>query len=231
MTNQPDEKILNKIKKCLALATSSEPHEAAAAMRQAQKLMEIYGIDQKAIKLADIGESEVKSKVSVSKVNPWELRLMNIVADSFGCKLMWRASSSYYADVFGTYIFIGMKSQVELAQYTAEVMQRKLLKARAAFTKTLSPFMSRQTKTMQIDGFCLGWCNEIRKTVHKFALTEEIEKLIEEKINPNGAETKQAKVKDKRIGAAGYSAGFEAAKGESIHRPMGQTAGNLMIGQ
>jgi len=70
MTTQPDEKILGKIKKCLALATSSEPHEAAAAMRQAQKLMELHGIGQIDVKRSDIGEVQVSSKVSVSKVNP-----------------------------------------------------------------------------------------------------------------------------------------------------------------
>jgi hypothetical protein len=37
MTAYVDDKILNKIKKCLALSTSSEPHEAASALRQAQK--------------------------------------------------------------------------------------------------------------------------------------------------------------------------------------------------
>lgn len=38
-----DQRILERIKKCLALSQSSEPHEAAAALRQAQKLMEMHG--------------------------------------------------------------------------------------------------------------------------------------------------------------------------------------------
>jgi hypothetical protein len=231
MTTQPDEKILSKIKKCLALATSSEPHEAAAAMRQAQKLMEIHGISQMDIKMQDIDEVDVKSKVSVSKVNPWELDLMSTVAKAFGCKLMWRHARSWMKDPFGAYIFIGLKSQVELAQYTAEVMQRKLLKARAEFTKTLTnPYMSRQNKTVQIDGFCTGWVRTIGKTVHEFAVADDVKALIEQKADPAG-ESKQADVKKKQLGSAGYHAGQEAAAGESIHRPMGAAAKNLMIGQ
>ena len=35
---------LDKIKKCLALAASPEAHEAAAALRQAQKLMAQFGL-------------------------------------------------------------------------------------------------------------------------------------------------------------------------------------------
>lgn len=35
---------LSKIKKCLALAASANPHEAAAGTRQAQKLMAAQGL-------------------------------------------------------------------------------------------------------------------------------------------------------------------------------------------
>ena len=41
-----DDKILDKIKKCLVLASSANEHEAAAALRQAQKLMEAHGISR-----------------------------------------------------------------------------------------------------------------------------------------------------------------------------------------
>lgn len=37
-------KVLDKIRKCLALSTSSNEHEAAAALRQARKLMDAHGI-------------------------------------------------------------------------------------------------------------------------------------------------------------------------------------------
>lgn len=46
MSNEQTErdKILQKIQKCMRLSKSSEPHEAAAAMRQAQKLMQAYQV-------------------------------------------------------------------------------------------------------------------------------------------------------------------------------------------
>ena len=228
MTNAPDEKILNKIKKCLALSASSEPHEAAAALRQAQKLMEIHGISQIDVQRSDIGSTDVSSKVSVSKVNPWELKLMTTVANAFGCKLMWAPSYSWSVDIYGRYTFIGLKSQIELAQYTAEVMQRKLLKAKSVFAKTLAPHMSRATKTAQLDGFCMGWIIEVQKTVHAFALNEETRLMIEEFIQEKS--TGKAKQKQKSFGASGFAAGKEAGAGESIHRPMGARVADLMIG-
>ena len=47
---------LDKIKKCLALAASPEAHEAAAALRQAQKLMAQFGLTETDVTLADVGE-------------------------------------------------------------------------------------------------------------------------------------------------------------------------------
>ena len=45
------EKIIDKIKKCLALAKSDNPHEAATALRQAQKLMEQHNLTEQDISL------------------------------------------------------------------------------------------------------------------------------------------------------------------------------------
>ncbi|MFC0020178.1 DUF2786 domain-containing protein [Neisseria gonorrhoeae] len=42
--NMDKEKVLDKIKKCLALGRSANEHEAAQALRQAQALMEKYKV-------------------------------------------------------------------------------------------------------------------------------------------------------------------------------------------
>lgn len=52
---------LQKIKKCLALAASPEQHEAAAAMRQAQKLMQQFGLSEVDVSLADVSEAGQKA--------------------------------------------------------------------------------------------------------------------------------------------------------------------------
>lgn len=216
---QVDDRILNKIKKCLALSQSSEPAEAAAAMRQAQKMMEMYGVSQVDLGRADLGEAVVKSKVSVSRIKDWELALLNLIAKSFGCKMLWTRSSSYSEDVFGHYLLIGIKAQVQLAQYTADVLQRKLIKARNEFVRQLPDGYNRQYKTKEADGFCHGWVRAIGKTVHEFALNDATRTLIEDEVKSRS--TGAAKVQRRDIGRAGLNAGFEAGSSESINRPMG----------
>ncbi len=51
------DKALAKIKKCLALGRSTNPHEAAAAMRQAQKLMAEHGLNDTDVKLIPLHTS------------------------------------------------------------------------------------------------------------------------------------------------------------------------------
>lgn len=214
-----DESILRRIKKCLALSSSSEPHEAAAALRQAQKLMELHGVSQIDLGRSDLGEAEVKSKVSVSRIKDWELKLLNTVARSFGCKLLWLSSSSYSSSVYGKYILIGLKTQVQLAQYTADVLQRKVVKARSEFVKTLPTWYSRGSKTLEADGFCHGWVEAISRTVHEFALNDDTKALIQSEFESQSVG--EAKVQHRAAGTNGLRAGFESGSGESIHRPMG----------
>jgi Protein of unknown function (DUF2786) len=231
--NQPkvEERILNKIKKCLALSTSSEPHEAASALRQAQKLMELHGVSVEAIKMSDISEQQIKSRVSVSKPKTWENNLLKVVGEAFGCDLYWDRSHSYVGgkDVFGSYVYVGIKQQVELAAYTAEVMQRKLMKAKAVYVASLSSYHTRQEKVQKADGFCLGWVASVSDTIYVFANTQETTLLIEEYINSicKGA---TAKHRGGSYSRAAFEHGMEVGSSESIHRPMGTNAGQLRIG-
>lgn len=52
-------KIINKIKKCLALANSSNQHEAAAALRQAHKMMKQYKLSLDDIDLHKITTGKI----------------------------------------------------------------------------------------------------------------------------------------------------------------------------
>jgi len=218
-----DQRVLERIKKCLALSQSSEPHEAAAALRQAQKLMEMHGVSQVDLQLADIGEAKVRSTASVSKIKNWELNLLSLVTKAFGCSLIWTHGNSWMSsaeDIYGCYTIIGLKTQVPIAEYTAQVLLRKLRKARGEFTTGLPGYLSRQAKTKEADGFCLGWVASISKTVHEFAKTPELESAISKYKEVKWGELKDADVQDRKAGAYGYNAGREAADGESLHRPV-----------
>lgn len=224
-----DDKILSKIKKCLALSESPEPAEAAAALRQAQKLMELHGVSMTDLAMSDIGEAEVRSKVSVSRVKDWELALINLVAKSFGCQLMWVKGNSngQGGGVFGRYVLVGLKHQIELASYTCEVLQRKLIKSRAKFVGGPDlEYCNRSIKTKEADGFCHGWVRAIARTVHEFSLATQQKEMVAKYVEQSASGI--AKVQQRKTGAFGYQAGSAAAAGESLQTPVASKRDNKL---
>lgn len=152
-------KALDKIKKCLRLATSANPNEAAAAMRQAHALMKQYGIGQADVNMADVMEC---AAVAGSKKTPakWESQLANTVSKAFACKVL-------FAIGVGRWNFIG--EMAEVAGYTMTVLLRQVRQARRDFTLTKLQRCKLATKVRRADVFCEAWVYAVHKHVVAFA--------------------------------------------------------------
>jgi hypothetical protein len=241
-TQNIDPKILSKIQKCLALASSDNPNEAATALRQAHALMAKYGVTSEAITMADIGESKISSRTMArNKPSAWETHLAATVGKAFGCKLMVsrfvpkegvklpKGSRGVFNE--GGFIFVGLKSQVEIAAYTAQVLVRKCQRARSQWIHDkLSGISSRpggkKLVTAMGDEFALGWVAQIQRLVHDFAHPPEIDSAIDQYIESAAttgapdAQTRHTRTENERAIALARLAGMAAAKGESLHRPV-----------
>lgn len=152
-------KALDKIKKLLRLADSSNPHEAAAAMRQARALMEKHQLDQTDVEMADIEEHGTRSG---SKMNPvkWESQLANTVSKAYSCRLVFMAG-------IGDWRFIG--EMAEVASYTMAVLLRQVRQARRDYTAQHLKRCKSANKTKRADQFCQGWVYAVYTKVAEFA--------------------------------------------------------------
>ena len=142
MEQKIDPKILAKIKKCLALAGSDNPNEAATALRQAHALMEKHGLGVHDVAMSDIGQAESPSQ-TMSRDAPadWEARLANQVAKAFGCKTLIKKRQMPSKGTplnEGAFVFIGLKHQAEIAAYTASILIRKCRTGRQRWIARLS---------------------------------------------------------------------------------------------
>ncbi|MDG9808598.1 DUF2786 domain-containing protein [Pseudomonas juntendi] len=155
-------KALDKIKKCLRLATSANPNEAAAAMRQAQALMKQYGIGQADVSMADVMEC---TAVAGSKKTPamWEAQLANTVSRAYTCKVL-------FAGGIGRWNFIG--EMAEVAGYTMTVLLRQVRQARRDFTLSKLQRCKPATKVRRADVFCEAWVHAVYDQVSAFAGAE-----------------------------------------------------------
>jgi len=131
-------KIIDKICKCFRLAESANPHEAAAALRQAVRLMQKYDVSEEQIQsyeqsVNQMNESAVNS-CATSKPAYWIIALSNLVAETFECRVYISRKFQSKPD----FIFIGVDKRPEIAGYLYTILYRSLGRARAQFMKSIT---------------------------------------------------------------------------------------------
>lgn len=207
MSNQ---RILDKIKKLMALANSGNPHEAANAMRKAQLLMTEYQLSQSDVELSSIAEHGVKAANKSIKQPWWSGMLTTLICRAFG------VDSYKRYDIFGDVhqIFIGLNTNVEIAAYCYTVLARQLLKARREYAASLNKRLKASTKTARSDLFCEGWVHGVYQQVTDLSPNEKERELIrlfkEQKIpNLETGKVREANGTSRDNGAIaeGYKAG------------------------
>lgn len=155
--------IIAKIKKCLALAASSNEHEAAIALRQAQRLMQQHGITDLDVEAADIQEEATRAG-ACTKPAKWECGLAVRVANAFDCQSYLRRGWS-----FGEWVFVGAAPSGEIARYTFEVMFRQIKRQRAAYIKSALKRCGPTNRSRRADLFCEGWVMSATALIERFA--------------------------------------------------------------
>ena len=168
------EDAIEKIKKCLALSSSSNEHEAETALRQAQALMAKYGIDEDDMLAAGVSEAHAKAGADKHPAN-WEAALAHKVADAFGCNIIFK--SSWHDG--GRWAFIGCDPSPDIAMYAFQVLYRQLKRQRAEHIKTALKRCKTATKTRRADLFCEGWVHTVAGKISSFAGSEEQDAKID----------------------------------------------------
>jgi hypothetical protein len=218
-------KVIDKIKKCLALAQSSNPNEAATAFRQAHALMDKYGITERQAAISDITVMEVMGDHK-SRIPLWAILLVKTCAYAFQCEVVFKGSKNGCS-----YSFYGTEQDVDLAAYAYEQLSRAHQNARKAFEASISHLNSKY-KRMELKSFSMGWSRAVSKSISDFAAqfreTPQFA-LIHEAIQ------QQVQVKSKKISAPakmtqnGYSAGRTEGAKVSIRNGLGARDGRLAL--
>jgi hypothetical protein len=209
-----DEKVLDKIKKLLALGQSDNPNEAAEAMKKARELMQQNQVSMQDVELSSIGEYMVSMANMSEKQPAWHVMLINIVAGSFGVEPL-------IAGYKGNPIlkFIGLKNRIEVAAYCYTVLSRKIVAERKHFISTLSKRMKTANKTIKGDVFCRGWVLGVADNVSILARDDRERQLIDEymeKQHPDRFMSKSRPAK-KNAHLDALIAGMAAGSDEQIH--------------
>lgn len=162
------ERIIRKIKHCLALSQSANEHEAATAMRQAQSLMQKYRLTELDVQLSDVGKSEAEKGKASRPV--WEKDLASMVAQAFGCQsFSTRQWCSRRLMVIERSMFVGVSPSHEIAKYAYDTLLTKVMFARKQFMADIRAGRAPRGKySAETRGnhFALAWVSAVH---HKLA--------------------------------------------------------------
>lgn len=165
MNSDVPAKIIAKIKKCLDLSTSANPHEAAAALRQANKLMAMHGVSLERIQDSRVSECKRKAgQAGRSNVAFWKRRLAACAAKALGCQLLyqWNGKGKYI-------VFVGQEGMPEMARYAYDVLVRQLEVARKSNAETIPEKLGKGEKRRLTNVYTLGWTEAVVEKVKDFA--------------------------------------------------------------
>lgn len=202
------ESVLRKVRSCLRLGKSANAHEAAAALRHAQKLMAEYDIEH-----ADVAEDEREPIGEASSERRGEhpplyvVALMNLIAHAF-CVDTFTSALINRTQI----VFVGPESRAAVASYAFTVLLRQLERDRRAHLTRVRKSANRAARG---DVFGSHWVRGAKQVIGDFVgeKDDRIEGYIAREYPSLRSVTVESR-KNKSVGfndiAAGHIAGGRA---------------------
>lgn len=235
MSTVDRDRAIAKIRKCLALSKSANEHEAAAALRQAQKLMAEHGLDELQVDMAQV--SEHSTRVQSETLPVWEVRLADLVAGAFGCQQFVLRKLLVLNGRCGRrseFVFVGVGVAPQLAQYAHEVLARQCARARRAHVAAQPKSCKPATKTSRGDAFALAWVRAVTPLVQRYAGSEQQEALIEAYMQRHRSEMQTVDASSrhlsKRVRDDSWRAGLAAGRKAQLHGAVSGGSAPLALG-
>jgi len=208
--------ILRKIKACLRLAASSNPNEAAAALRQAQAMMRAYGISH--AEAMDVDEAEVNTRARGAELARSVLLLAVLAADGFGAKTVvcrekgWRSGSTVIR-------FYGCDGAAEIAAFAFTVLRRQMDADRL---KHIVRVRKRGNREARGEVFALAWANAVAHLFPEAKIDENKRLSIDEVMRARYPNAGTSSGRDLTTRGKTHDddawAGHEAGKSAKLHR-------------
>jgi hypothetical protein len=214
--------LLKRLKKCMALSASPEPHEAAAAMRHAQAIMRELGITEADLAGIELEERLVKTREGFGRCRVM-MHLSNMLEDIFGVESVFERNPGS-ADRLNVR-YIGAHERVLMAEYCHRVVWRAMCASWEKYLQENPFYKGNSGKRMS---FHIGWLSQVRDKVEAIHIEDSEKKAIRTHMERKyGKSLSTIKSQNASLSGGAYYAGKEAADGFDIHRPIRQQNKNL----
>jgi len=210
-------KAIDRIRKCLALSKSPNEHEAAAALRQAQKLMQAHGIDPDEVELSVyVSDFVDHNDYEFARRKPMIIVCVcAIMTKAFGVQVVWEASPTGKHRIR----YFGKKANVLLATHAHTVVYRAVNRAWSQYLKE-KPWVKGVRNARA--SFVHGWCSQVAEKVADLSPDEEEkEKLDRKKREHYGHDLDAAKIGTRSVYTQLQDEGAVTGRDFSINMPVG----------
>lgn len=214
------DKIIDKIKKCMVLGQSSNANEAAAALRQAQKMMAAHGLTEGDIEGSSYGNETVEVPIQVNKKPPIHLSaFVKLMQKAFQVMATYE-SNIRVSDASYRIRYFGPAHRVTMAGYAHVVIFRAM---EAAWKKALVDNPHWKGVRGARLSFMVGWLEEISTKVEGIGWPANEEERTAVQITKfYGKELKVSEARRYSVYGSVSAEGRSAAADFEINRPMNQ---------
>jgi len=213
--------IIEKIKKLLALANSSNEHEAALAASHAQRLLSEHNLAMADIEATHKPDSADKVETTVSRtLSKWLRHLSAGVSSAFDCQAVHHPAT-------GKMTFIGVGADAQIAAYTFAYLDRTVRKLCSSYMKhQVSPTLANRHRELMRQSYYLGAVStintrlreqKVRTPVNTSALVLVKEGLIRQAMNEIG-NLRTVRSRRSYISADAYAKGQSDGRQIGIHQ-------------
>lgn len=160
---------IRKVLACLRLAKSSNPNEAAAALRQARALMDKFGLTETDAEAAEIANASAPTGYRGGMVPRSMLALANLIADCYRSEVIIERIVGYRGKSALRFFGAGAGADAQIAAYAFTVLYRQL---REAKSKHLARVRKRANREARGEEFAFGWIYAVKALLPSEALPE-----------------------------------------------------------
>jgi len=220
---------MRKVLRCLRMSKASNPHEAAAALRQARALMKKFGLTESDAAASEITSADAPTRSRGGMVPNSVAVLAAIIAEGYRCEVLIKRVRDHAGRGSTRIAFHGLSSDAQVSAYAFTVLRRQLDADKSVHLKNEERRRRRrytQAKRSQLgELFAMGWAYAVRdlfpraevSDAHQQALQTAIAKLTPNKVGL-GSKTKKPETSDEiSMQVAGVLAGTNA----KLHRGVG----------
>ena len=216
--------IIEKIKKLLALANSSNEHEAALAASHAQRLLSEHNLAMADIDASHKPDKADRVEMKLSKTLPkWLRHLTAGVSAAFDCQAVHHPAT-------GKMSFIGVGADVQVALYTFAYLERTVRQLCSDYMKQhVGASLANRHRELHRQSYYLGAVSTVNSRLSRQKVVTPIttgalvlvkEGLIRQAMSEIG-KLRTVKSRKSYINGAAYTKGQIDGKGVGIHHGIG----------